>query len=67
MLKETRSVLDAIKQTVADIVLPDACPHCQFSTVVREDIDECPWCGWGPDSKPDRTPQEARQRRLDEL
>ncbi len=66
MLNDFGSSLRRLLDRLADPVLPEACPHCEFPTVVRDDREECPWCGWGPDSIPDRTPEEARQKRLDD-
>lgn len=39
----------------------DGCPNCQFLSVSRSEHDTCPHCGWGPDTEPEKTPQEARK------
>lgn len=44
--------------------MPDGCPNCHFLLVNREEYDLCPHCGWGPETVPDKTPEEARKEFL---
>lgn len=49
------------------VTMPDGCPNCHFLLINRPEYDTCPHCGWGPDTEPDKTAEEARQQFLENV
>lgn len=63
-----RRLLRVIFEKLNKLVLegPDGCPHCGFHLVTSDDYEECEWCGWAEDQEPKRTPEEAREKFLED-